>query len=260
MSLVVCSFGRNVLRPALIAFTVVGLFHATVSRADRESDLLAKLNTLQNAAHSSAPSPCQPVPQDWVRPLYRGLKHITFYLHFPGDLRTALECRGHEHDCAVSHGDRQAAHFDEYVEKETQRLQLLNAHFPPALFPDNIERLSQQTIQHAFIGLLPRNSACTPPVIDIVDPDTLNPPSLAANNNETLNYVLTLTFISDTMPQIVVLSVKGRRAGFPAYEQQPEYITALPLMPNNSDLNNTALSVLHSTLSGSFRAAPQPVE
>jgi hypothetical protein len=197
--------------------------------------------------------PCNftPPKNNDLEPQYRNLKSVNFYVDFPRDLRYALECRGHEEDCAKQRLRPRAVDADTFVPREVSRLKALNSDYPEALYPDALTNFARPLIKDALAQVLPRDSSCEPPEPTTIYPfSTENYPTLGGAP-DVLNLAIVVTLVEETKPHIVVLTYLKVRQGNELDDYPTVVSTAIPLDLSADDIGKSVKSfVLNRIIQG----------
>ncbi len=186
-----------------------------------------------------------------LEPEFRNLKSVNFYVDFPRHLRYALECRGHEEDCAKQRLDPTAADAGTFVGSEVSRLKALNSDYPDALYPDALANFARPLIKDALAQVLPRDTSCQPPEPTTIYPfSTKNYPT-SGGAPDVLNLTIVVTLVEDTKPRIVILTYLKVRQGKELDDYPTVVSTAIPLDLSADDIGKRMKSfVLNRIIQG----------
>lgn len=225
---------------ACLLWTLVTPIYAFAQKADTQSRSIAKAAS------------CTTIPQHHLLPLYRGLTRIHLYIDFPPALQYALDCRGHERECALSQVRPGMVGVHAFIPREVNLLQDLSNGYPEVLYPDHLANIAKPLLDKLFAPLLMRTGICTVSDTTSVYRYSDSKYMATASSRDVFSLILHVTLVTTATPHIVVLTLTKRRPGTRSY-LNPTIVTAIALNQPTDQIDKTVTHFFRDLMIQSFQ-------
>lgn len=206
-----------------------------------------------SAQPQEASAPCPTFgPASKILPRYKDLKSVNIDIEFPPSLRWALECQGHEEDCA-RRGiiPTSAARSTLALSQWATKFKLSTSNYPQSLYPIKLSNAVLPFVKKSFAPALPRDSSCRTPEPTVISPQTRAEHIATLESPDVLNLIITITLVQTTNPHTVVLTFRESRAGkTPSWS--PFLTTAIPLSMSPDEINKAVDYFVTNDIAHSF--------